>query len=368
MVMQCPAEYHLCLPNKQRSEAFCDLDLDCVGDQDNCRGFTVACPAQTGCCVVSPFLAVVPDPPPPAPPRPPAPLVPVCPQYMHLCAANKQQAHVFCDVDQDCWGDEQCGQSPAGRCIQHPTIQPKPDGWVAPLFNRARLSTEVCDNLFLDRLHLFRRMWGPFPRTQNRKDDDACWARDRWAQWSPQPAEKYFEDILSGRYCKLTDWYENYNEAHGWFTRSAPALLGFDPDIHAFCNNNCDAASVNMLALFGRTPYNTCRNFEWQMCAVRGLLNWQGDREIVFARAPKTVYMDGYPPFGRCSGYSEGGCNLETGFANDDIFYLELCLFSQVCANSDRMFELDVGERFVCDLDLDGFERLKQMLLEGPSI
>jgi hypothetical protein len=206
MVMQCPAEYHLCQPNQQRSEAFCDLDFDCDGDQEMCRGFTVACPAQTGCCVVSPFLAVVPDPPPLAPPRPPAPLVPVCPQYMHLCAANEQQDVVFCDVDQDCWGDQKCGQSPAGRCIQHPTIQPKPDGWVAPLFNKARLSTEVCDNLFLNSLHLFRRMWGAFPRTQNRKDDDACWSRDRWAQWTPQPAEKYFEDILYGRYCKATDW------------------------------------------------------------------------------------------------------------------------------------------------------------------
>ena len=104
------------------------------------------------------------------------------------------------------------------------------------------------------------------------------------------------------------------------------------------------------------------------MCAVRGLLNWQGDREIVFARAPKTVYIDGYPPLGRCSGWTERGCNAERDFANDDIFYLEVCLFSQVCRNSDAMFELEVGDRFVCDFDLDGFENLKRMLLEGPSI
>ena len=38
------------------------------------------------------------------------------------------------------------------------------------------------------------------------------------------------------------------------------------------------------------------------------------------------------------------------------------------CRNSDAMFELEVGDRFVCDFDLDGFENLKRMLLEGPSI
>tara|TARA_B110000046_G_C12858546_1_gene340810 strand:+ start:582 stop:704 length:123 start_codon:yes stop_codon:yes gene_type:complete len=37
-----------------------------------------------------------------------------------------------------------------------------------------------------------------------------------------------------------------------------------------------------------------------------------------------------------------------------------------VCKNSDALFELEVGERWVCDFDLDGFMRLQKMLLEGP--
>jgi len=150
---------------------------------------------------------------------------------------------------------------------------------------------------------------------------------------------------------------------------NAPALLGFDWDIKGFCHNNCDNANVNILAIFGNNvKYNTCRNFEWQMCAVRGLLNWQKSREIMFARAPKTVSMDGVPPFGHCSGYTNAPCNDWEGFANDDIFYLEVCLYSQVCSNSDELFRLEVGDKFVCEFSEEGFELLQQMLLEGPDV
>jgi hypothetical protein len=170
------------------------------------------------------------------------------------------------------------------------------------------------------------------------------------------------------RYCQITDWYEGFPGAHGWFDRTAPALLGFDADIKGYCHDSCDWANVNILALFGGTPYNTCRNFEWQMCAVRGLLNWQGGGNIAFARAPKTMWLDGYPPFGHCSGWTDAPCNDQIGFANDDIFYLEVCLFSQVCKNNAQMFQLEVGENFFCDLDVDGFNNLKRILLEGPGI
>eukprot|EP00966_Prymnesium_polylepis_P104302 2415656-Prymnesium_polylepis.1 len=196
------------------------------------------------------------------------------------------------------------------------------------------------------------------------------------------------------RYCELTDWYEGSNVAHGWFSEpDAPALLGFDADIIGYCHNNCDGESVNILAIFGGLEYNSCRNFEWQMCAIRGMLSSQSSKEIVFARcapvdraalshtglqrpvpplvcrrAPKTVAMDGWPPFGQCSGFTNSGCNTWDGFANDDIFYLEVCLFSQVCANSEQLFQIDVGERFVCDFSADGFEQLQAWLLDGPDM
>ena len=60
------------------------------------------------------------------------------------------------------------------------------------------------------------------------------------------------------------------------------------------------------------------------MCAAKGLLPGQGSRAIKFARAPKTVSLDGYPRFGECSGYTNRPCSKRSGFANDDIYYLEV--------------------------------------------
>eukprot|EP00966_Prymnesium_polylepis_P118656 2743073-Prymnesium_polylepis.1 len=74
-------------------------------------------------------------------------------------------------------------------------------------------------------------MWGVNSREQN-KGNDACWARNRWAAWESQPAEQYFDDVSTGKYCNQTDWYEGFQYSHGWFGASAPALLGFDADIH----------------------------------------------------------------------------------------------------------------------------------------
>jgi len=370
----CPKGYHLCNPNKRQPLHFCDVDVDCWGDVDYCHTFNSVCREQRGCCVVPAVRSFLPPSPPPLPPAPPAPLVPVCPEHTHLCAPNGRQKGIFCDVDRDCYGDmDYCRASPAcqakkGCCIQQPKVAPMPKGWLPPLSGDPQLSPAVCERLLRDPGHLFRRMWGVHSRHQNHKGDPACWSRARDADWVSQLPEQYFEDIFSGRYCQLTDWYDGSPFAHGIFRRAAPALLGFDADILGFCNGNCDGANANILALFGNhVKYNTCRNLEWQMCAVRGMLDWQDSKEIMFARAPKTVSMDGVPPFGHCSGYTDAPCNDWEGFANDDIFYLEVCLFSMLCKNSDELFKLNVGERFICDFSEEGFSLLQQLLLEGPE-
>jgi len=315
---------------------------------------------------------------PPLPPAAPTPTVPICPVNTHLCAANGRQPRVFCDVDPDCYGDnEYCFGSNVpngcpekkGCCVQEPTEGPQPHGWVPPQAGDPQLSPAVCERLLRDPGHLFRRMWGIESRDQNQHVHDACYTRDRAAGYKVVPTDQFFEDVFSGRYCQSTDWYEGATFAHGWFDAgaNASAVLGFDWDIHAYCDNDCDKANLNMLALFGSSVhYNTCRNFEWQMCAVRGLLLSQSSRQIVFARAPKTVSMDGWPPFGHCSGFTDNFCDEFTGFANDDIFYLEVCLFSQICRNSDQLFEVDVGQPFVCDVSPNGFAALKRWLLEEP--
>ena len=101
--------------------------------------------------------------------------------------------------------------------------------------------------------------------------------------------------------------------------------MGFDGDIHRVCNNNCDGAGYSILQLFSQdVRYNTCRNFEWQVCAAQGKLNEQDGKKVKFTTAPKDLDFKGFPSFACCNGWSDRPCDLRTGFANDDIFYLEV--------------------------------------------
>ena len=236
----------------------------------------------------------------------------------------------------------------------------------------ARLSPEVCTAAFRDSHHLFRKMWNQDERERNHRGGKGCWDFRRDAHDRPQPARQFFDDIAAGRHCD-SDWYAWSDMNHGDFrTPRAPALLGFDDDIHrqCGCERCCDGAGYNMLNLFGGdVQYNTCRNFEWQVCAALGKLPGQNSRDIVFARAPKTLQFgeDTWPTFGHCSGYTNTWCDWDHGFANADIFYLEVCLFSQVCSNADELFRVDTGSWFRCNFDRSGFDALREMLLEGPD-
>ena len=94
--------------------------------------------------------------------------------------------------------------------------------------------------------------------------------------------------MLSGRWCS-SNWYAGTAGDDGVGDRgpefrdfrSYPALLGFDEAIDDMCHGNegaghaqaCLASGFNILSLFGDDlPYNSCRNFEWQ---VRALLRVQ---------------------------------------------------------------------------------------------
>ena len=70
------------------------------------------------------------------------------------------------------------------------------------------------------------------------------------------------------------------------------------------------------------------------------------------------------PPFGECSGWTDVGCGTHWGFANDDIFFLEVCVYSEICANQDELFRTRRGEEFQCALSQDGFEGLRSLLLQ----
>ena len=106
-------------------------------------------------------------------------------------------------------------------------------------------------------------MWGVEARHQNQEASEACWdvVRDM-PEWGQSPYN-FFEDTFAGVHCD-TDWYEGSGFASGNFGGDeAPALLGFDDDIHDYCQWNCDRANVNILNLFSsELKYNSCRNLE----------------------------------------------------------------------------------------------------------
>lgn len=122
-----------------------------------------------------------------------------------------------------------------------------------------------------------------------------------------------------------------------------------------------------------------------------------------FCFRPGDLEVQGDKPLWTCRGWrprnAKGGC--DDGYATDDIFFLEatvriepvryllyfllgrassiashsttlspnviqVCLFNQICKNGDELFELDVGEFFVCDVDEDGFDELEKILMVPP--
>jgi hypothetical protein len=132
--------------------------------------------------------------------------------------------------------------------------------------------------------HRFHQLWSEGGWHVRRSSADAaCWGDD--------PA-RFFDDVWWGRDC-ARNWYTGNHGGLGrvdggpteeWvrphFTAAAPALLGFDESIEAFCTARggrhghaemCVEVNHNILSLYGNAiRYNTCRNLEWQsVCGAR---------------------------------------------------------------------------------------------------
>lgn len=165
--------------------------------------------------------------------------------------------------------------------------------------------------------------------------------------------------------------------------------------------------SLNILSLIGeRVPYNSCRTLEWQVCAALGKLPGQRSRKILFATAPGS--LDPGPksrqPFGQCGGRHgelRGDDCKQGGFGSVDVyarairmlclpcaaslwrgpqltlahgraprcrrFYLELCIYNQICANGAELFQLARGKSWECQLSAARLVRLKEMLMAEPD-
>ena len=141
--------------------------------------------------------------------------------------------------------------------------------------------------------------------------------------------------------------------------------------------------SFAVLSLYGpQIPYNTCRNAEWQICAARGTLPGQATSQVLrsatgteydvrgtirFAKAPSTLEPHAGPhPIGSCGGYAPLGCSA--GYASSDIFYLESCFYSMMCANRDELFSVQPGRNWTCQLDRRGFERMRDYVLAANAV
>ena len=277
--------------------------------------------------------------------------------------------------------------SPLPPQPQQPVVYPPP-----PVVNGDGLLThERCHAMLRDNSHHFRRMWDERGWAKAGPGRPSCWDVQRFSggqKGASQPASAFFDGVATGRHCSRTRWMHFYNNRDAVvfrrdgtpdFSRRAPAILGFDDDdgsIGGLCESRgwgdtklqrCVRANLQILSI-DASDYNLCRNLEWQACAAQGKLANQDGNLIVFAAAPGSLHTGGSYGhlFNRCSGWTPTGVDSGTfpnaGYANDDIFYLETCLFSQICENGEEIFSLAAGQQWRCRFSQEKVYELQQIL------
>ena len=72
-------------------------------------------------------------------------------------------------------------------------------------------------------------------------------------------------------------------------------------------------------------------------------------------------------PLGQCDGFRPPHLNeTEVAYSNTDIFYLEVCIFNQLCTNGDDLFSL-TGQDFVCNFSEARYWELISLLQTAPT-
>lgn len=209
----------------------------------------------------------------------------------------------------------------------------------------------------------FHSLWGPNSFKTKRPTEGGC--------WDELGGQQYFVDILTTEGCNR-NWMEGAlpkewatADVRPAFKAAAPALLGFDETIWAYCSEalgkdttrfsqgslaaRCVESNNNILRLVNaRPPWTMCQNFAWQTCAALGKLPGQGGKVIRFATAPKALELkewehpNSWPCYGDCS----AGV-----YAVGDVFFAEIAVFSHLCRNAGELLQLERGETFACDFD-----------------
>lgn len=221
-------------------------------------------------------------------------------------------------------------------------------------------------------------MWG-FDAWKLKEDGAKCW--NPWI--GAGTAQTFFPSVLSGDGCEI-DWYEGAGpgaggELNGPADRprfpapgDAPALLGFDNTIWQYCSeqggtwgepgnflpsiaHRCIQSNQNILRMVS-VVWNMCVNLRWVVCAVTGRLPGQRGKQLHFATAPKAldaaVYRD---PSLSDEWWMEPH---DQTFSVGDVFFAEVAIIHRVCANRERLLQLERGEIFECEFDQRGFDSL----------
>jgi len=190
---------------------------------------------------------------------------------------------------------------------------------------------------------------------------------------NPHPvcyAQRY-KDVRS-MYCRTSwphggrdcDWHQVFEH---WRT-----IGQFDGrEWHCQPVDYCTRTNQNILNLVGDyTPFNMCRSLEWQVCAALGKLPGQNDdRKIRFVPAPKELdaTMQSARPVGKCGGWHPDIPRAGAGafaYTNDDIYFLQVCIYAEVCENADEMFKISAGDTFRCIFSAERMKRLQEIIQE----
>ena len=118
----------------------------------------------------------------------------------------------------------------------------------------------------------------------------------------------------------------------------------------------CKHAGLNVLRI---NVWNMCRNLEWVLCAVRGGIAYGGGGEpaLLFTLAPQALDMRMFDEDGFHQARHSCG-----DYAENAIYYLEVCILNEICGNRDELFGTPMGQPFYCQLDLGGYQALIAVL------
>jgi len=254
-------------------------------------------------------------------------------------------------------------QKSSGKCFRKARLQPRlcrPDDTLtlfvlqdpnrppAPPFAPSLgsfASPAKCSAALRDPNHKFYKMWSADNGfTDRARGEKACWD----VPW----ADSWFDFVGDATNCDQ-DWDWTGNNMP-----DAPTVFGFSETMAAYCHDMagrrggggdpghaCRNAHINILRI---GSWTMCRNTEWMMCVLqRKVGSAQG--EIVFSLAPGGLEMDVF-------------MMDPDNFAENDVYFLEVCILSEVCSNNQELFAADVGALFVCKFDRSRWDALARAM------